>query len=265
MEQERQSMKFIIVGITLALSMGSSVLLADYKPSLPGKDATTWQRPDPIARNIFWHESTAASQTTAAAVRMIKGQTEGQAYIAHLPKDQQDTLLKETVVLYGEDQEQKEEKGIKGYIRAVVIFDQNVETCMELMFEPVRESDYLAELDDTETVTRVDNVGELTKFTIEFLWWDIDFWLQHWFYPEEQRFEWYLDEKNFENDIGGNKGFWQLYALNDTQTVGEYGVYIDTGFPIPRRMFERIQRRQIPEAMRQFQRFINSNGTYKKD
>jgi hypothetical protein len=46
--------------------------------------------------------------------------------------------------------------------------------------------------------------------------------------------------------------------------VGEYGIQVDTGIPIPRRLMRHIQERRIPEAMREFQRYINSNGTFRK-
>ncbi|RMF12203.1 MAG: SRPBCC family protein [Candidatus Dadabacteria bacterium] len=218
-------------------------------PRLQGPLAP-WQRPEPVTR-----------PTLARPVTVNAG--EGQAFLKRLSEDERTKLLREGVVLRQDARSQNRDadtSAISGYIRALAIFHQPKPLVYELMTQPSRLAEFLDDLDASETVRREEPLGELTKFTIEFLWIDIDFWIQHWFYPELSRYEWWLDTEHYDNDIDGNRGYWQLYALDATTTVGEYGVYVDTGIPIPRRWFERIQRRQIPAAMRQFQAFIDAGG-----
>ena len=231
---------------------------------LPGPDAS-WDgaRPEPLKREAL------ASPGNVAPIPTVNGQTEGARFIASLPAAERSALLRDTYVLIPSTSDMESAQGdddsVKGFIRALAIFEQPKQTAMNLMFEPEKLALFLSDLDAAKTVRREDGLGELTKFSVAFLWWDIDFWIQHWFYPELGRYEWFIDKKHFENDIEFNAGFWQLYALDATRTVGEYGVQVDTGIPIPRRMFERIQRRAIPGALDQFQKYINSNGTYRKD
>lgn len=254
-------------GIALMASVGLVWAQASlpYIPALPGPIAEAWKRPAPLLVPPL-----ASPATTIATLQT--GRTEGEAYLATLSPAEREALLRDGVfMVQAEDPDSPSATGegdsaaIKGYIRAVALFQQPKQRTLELMLEPANLALFLEELDGAETVLRIPELGELTKFTIEFLWLDIDFWIQHWFYPELSRYEWYLDTVNFDNDIDGNRGFWQLYALDATRTIGEYGVMVDTGIPIPRRWFERIQRRQIPEAMAQFQAYIDSNGTYRKD
>ncbi len=223
---------------------------------LPGANVDNWHRPAPIAGRV---------------VLATDDRTEGQVYLDRLPAEERQILMTEGVILVQQEDPDSpsagsnEDAAVRGYIRAMVIFDQPISRATELMFQPERLADFLEELDDAETIARQDGVGELTKFTIEFLWIDIEFHIQHWFFPDLNRYEWYLDNVHFENDIDGNKGYWQMYQLDDRRTIGEYGVQVDTGIPLPRKWIERIQRRKIPDAMNQFRRFIDSGGQYNKD
>ena len=217
-----------VLFLVCALLMGSGVTsgeaVAAEPTYFPGQDTSQWVLPPPLVRPEF---------ARPISNSKINGVYEGELYLAKLPADQRETVLKEGALLYGEeDEDSKKSKdgGIKGYIRAVAIFDQPKARTLELMTEPSKLALFLESLDGSVTVARSE-VGEISKFSVGFLWWDIDFWIQHWFYPELSRYDWYMDTKNFDNEIDGNKGFWQLYALDDKRTIGEYGVYVDTGIP----------------------------------
>jgi len=248
-----------LIAVSGISSVGYTSFACAAEPTyFPGIDTTQWQRPAPLIRPEY---ARPVSNTK------IDGRYEGELFLASLPAEQRKTLLRDGSVLYGEDDKpasKSKDGGIKGFIKAVAIFNQPKQDTLALMTQPQKLVLFLDSLDKAQTVSRND-VGEITQFSVDFLWWEIDFWIQHWFYPELSRYDWYLDTKNFDNEIDGNKGFWQLYALDENRTVGEYGVYVDTGIPIPRRMFERIQRREIPKALDDFRKFIDSNGTYRKD
>jgi len=230
----------------------------------PGLDTAAWERPDPIY---------APAQATPAASRPADatGPSEGDLYLQTLAPEVRETLLRDRVYLIaGEDPDSPSAEGsgpaaaIKGYIRALALFNRPKERTLELMLEPGKLAWFLDDLYDSEAVARDPDLGELTRFTIKFLWIDVSFWVQHWFYPEISRYEWYIDTENFRNGIRDNRGYWQLYALDDERTIGEYGIVVDTGIPIPRSWVERIQRRRIPGAMAQFHRYIDSDGAYRK-
>jgi len=251
--------------LSLAVCGSGAASEVDADQRLFGPDVTTWQRPAPLMVAAF------ASPRKKVAPEGSEQPTEGQRFLQTLTVEEREILQKDRIfLLQQEDPDSPSRRGtgsapVKGFIRAVAIFDQPKERVIELMFEPGNQDLFLSDLDRAEPVARKTDVGELTRFSIDFWFWDIDFWIQHWFYPEWSRVEWFLDTDHFDSDIDGNTGYWQVYALSDTQSVGEYGITVDTGIPFPRRWMERIQRRRIPGAMKQFLRYINSNGTYRKD
>lgn len=213
-----------------------------------------------------------ASPVSAGAEPRFGGKTEGQVYLESLPAEERAVVLRDKIYLLPETsvdspsaQQDGDSAAIRGFIRSVVIFEQPKQRVIKHMYQPNTLASFLPRLDRSQTVRRVGDEAELVKFTVEFLFWDIDFWIQHWFYPEISRYEWFLDTKNYENDIEANRGYWQVWALNDRETIGEYGVEVDTGIPIPRNMYKRIQRREIPEAMAAFKKFIDTDGQYRKD
>lgn len=224
-------------------------------------------RPKPLA---VGKNATAVDQGTEPK---FNGKTEGQVYLDSLPADERNVVLRDKIYLLPETNSDSpsnatDEGGsaaIRGFIRSVVIFEQPKPTVIKYMFQPSTLATFLPRLDRSETVKKVGSEAELVKFTVGFLFWDIDFWVQHWFYPEISRYEWFLDKQNYDNDIEATRGYWQVWALNNRQSIGEYGVEVDTGIPIPRNMYKRIQRREIPEAMLAFKKYIDTNGAYRKD
>lgn len=237
---------------------------ADLHQRLFGADVRTWQRPPPLAIPA------PASTKTPASPEAATQPAEGQRFIETLEAEERDVLLKERFyLLAGEDRDSPSRKrsgdaAVKGFVRALVIFDQPKNRVMELICATEKQASFLKDLDRSESLARQTDVGELTKFTIDIWFWHIDYWVQHWFYPECGRVEWFLDTEHFDNDIKGMAGFWQLYALSDKQSVAEYGIAVETGIPVPRSWKDAIQRRRIPGAMKQFIRYIDSNGEYRK-
>lgn len=255
---------FFFLAAAVFLSAAAASLPPMPERPYPGPDTAAWVRPLPI------HAPALATPATSGGPAG-EGPTEGEVYLGTLAPEVREILLRDGVYLIqGEDPDSPSAKGgapaaaIKGYIRALALFRQPKERTLSLMLEPGKLAWFLEDLHGSRTVARVPDVGELTKFTVKFLWIDVSFWVQHWFYPEISRYEWYMDTVNFKNDIRDNRGYWQLYALDGGRTVGEYGIVVHTGIPIPRSWFERIQRRRIPGAMEQFQRYIDSGGVYRK-
>ncbi len=239
-----------------------SVWASALAQRLFGADASTWKRPPPLfvptLASPMHHCSTPGSPT------------EGERFIATLTHEERAALLRQKYYLLAkEDPDSPSRTGtgeasVKGFVRAVVIFDQPKVKAMQLICEPSTQSEFLKDLDTSVTIARQESVGELTQFALHFLFWDVDYWVQHWFYPEYSRVEWFLDTDHFTNDIKAMAGFWQLYTLSETQTIAEYGISVETGIPIPRSWKETIQRWKIPSAMKQCIRYIDSGGRYRK-
>lgn len=221
-------------------------------PAAPVAANDTTGRPEPQERHRL------ASAITD--VTMIEGETEGAVYLASLDPDFRAKLMKEGQVLMSEDQ--TTEDSYAGYIRAVAIFHTSKERAYELITEPSMQPEYLPRLVEAESMHPT-VVGEVTRFHLRVMFNNIHFNVRHWYYPELSRIEWYLD-KDYENDIKDQEGYWQLFAVNDELTVAEYGTRVDTGIAVPRRVQDFFARRDIPSALEAFRAYLDSNGEYRR-
>jgi hypothetical protein len=68
--------------------------------------------------------------------------------------------------------------------------------------------------------------GERIDFVISMLF-SFKYRTQHWYYPEENRIEWFLDASG-EDGLAEQEGSWQFYALDDGTTLGEYATHVVT-------------------------------------
>ena len=209
-------------------------------------------RPEPQERHAM------ASPVTETAT--IDGQTEGEAYLASMDPEERAELMEEGQVLINEDQ--TTEDSYAGYIRAVAIFHNSKERAYELITEPSMQPEYLPRLVEAEALHPTE-YGETTRFHLRVMLNNIHFHVRHWYYPEISRVEWYLD-KDYENDIQDQEGYWQLFAVSDEITVGEYGTRVDTGIAVPRRIQDFFARRDIPSALEAFRAYIDTDGEYRR-
>ncbi len=204
-------------------------------------------------------QTSLASPVTETATK--DGKTEGQLYLDTLSPELRKELEKEGQVLLGEQAETEGSYG--GLIKAVAIFTLPKNKVWELTTDPSKQVLFLPRLTESKTVERPEN-GELTKFQLKVMWQRIDFRVRHWFYPEIARIEWELD-KEYDNDIAGQIGFWQFYQLDENTTIGEYGTRVDTGISVPKFIQDFFAKQDIPDAMTQFRKYVNSKGTYRRD
>jgi hypothetical protein len=202
----------------------------------------------------------AATPVTTAT--LIGGKTEGQAFFDSLPVEMQRRLLKEGQALWGE-QKETDKGSYAGYIKAVAIFKQPKLRAWELMVVPTLQPLYLPRLTGAKTVDKPEN-GELVEFKLKVVFSKFKFYTRHWFYPEYSRVEWALDPKK-KSDIALQEGYWQLYKLDDTTTIGEYGTRVDTGVAVPQFIQDFLARKDIPKALTAFRKYLDSNGTFRRD
>lgn len=204
-------------------------------------------------------KSALASSTTT--VKKEGEEFAGAAYFKSLPADLQAKLLKEDQVLLAEDK--TTDDNYAGYIKAVAIFKQPKKRAWELMIEPTKQVQFLPRLTGATAAERPAN-GELVDFQLKVLFSTYKFRVQHWFYPEQSRIEWLLD-KSVKNDIKSQEGYWQLFELDENRTIGEYGTRVETGIAAPKFLQDIFARKDIPKALTGMRKFVDSNGTYKRE
>ena len=75
--------------------------------------------------------------------------------------------------------------------------------------------------------------------------------------------EWALDPA-YDNDVKVASGFWQVFALDEKTSVGEYGTVVDIGLPVPDALQGYLTRKDLPAALDAFQKYIESGGTWRR-
>lgn len=192
----------------------------------------------------------------------VDGKTEGQTFFDALSPEMQKKLKKDGQSLWGE-QKQDTKGSYAGYIKAVAIFKQPKKRVWDLMVVPTMQPKYLPRLTDAKTVDQPEH-GELVEFHLKVLFSSFEFFTRHWFYPEYSRVEWALDP-NKKSDIALQEGYWQLYALDENTTIGEYGTKVDTGVAVPQFVQDFLAKKDIPKALTAFRAYMDSDGKFRRD
>lgn len=248
------TVRTIIMGVAVTVPLFVGGAQADD----PEPVTRATDRPAPTEIGRFAHPVTINGE--------VGGQPTGAAFLGTLSPDVREELKRERRVLLGE-QKETEDGSYSGLIKAVALFEQPKQRVWELIVDTAMQEEYLPRLDDAEAVWS-SAFGELTEFSLGVLWMDVEYRTQHWFYPEYSRVEWSLwddPEEEWENDIAHQVGFWQLYYLTPNLTIGEYGTKVDTGVAVPQRLQDFFAKKDIPKALEAFQRYIDSDGSWRRD
>jgi len=156
----------------------------------------------------------------------------------------------------------KKGKGMGGYIRAIVLFRQPKNRVYNLILKFNEQALFLPRLVLSRSVTRSTS-GNLVHFRLKAFFFNVDFWTQHWMWPEYSRVEWSL-APGYKQDIDRAEGFWQLYALSAGETVASYGTKVDSGINVPAKLQDFFARRDVPDALEAFIHYIDSDGSWRK-
>lgn len=193
-------------------------------------------------------------------LRVVDGLSEGQRFINSLPAEVRQQLNTDRRVLLPEDQ--SKDGAMAGYIKAVALFSQPKDRVYTLITDPSTQVLFLPRLEQSTTVRRTAE-GELTEFHLAVSLATVKFRTQHWWWPNHSRIEWALDP-SWDNDIKVAGGFWQVFALDEKTSVGEYGTQVDTGLPVPEALATYLTRKDMPAALDAFQKYIDSNGAWRR-
>ncbi len=148
----------------------------------------------------------------------------------------------------------------QGLVGAYLIFNQPVTTVWKLMQHPENQSQYLPDLAESKLVWRKGNKVDV-EFMVKVLWVKMRYRVIHTYYPDRYYFNWTLDP-NYDNDLKFLYGEWQLYPLKDGRTLARYMTRVHVSSMIPKFVEKKMAEKSVPENMKAFQRWINSNGHY---
>ena len=75
------------------------------------------------------------------------------------------------------------------------------------------------------------------------------------------------DDDEIERHDGGDlehvEGFWQLYELSSSQTLGRFGTRVQVGTALPVWLQDYATRQNVPQTMEHVRRWVDSGGTYR--
>lgn len=148
-----------------------------------------------------------------------------------------------------------------GYVTAYVVFDHTRERVYRFLSQTARQTEFRPELAGVDTV-RMNHDGPTDEHRIRVLFKQLTYRLRYRLDPQHGRMTWELDE-DFENDIEKIEGFWELYEMEDGRTLARFGASVDVGTAVPAFMQDWITRKNIPSAMENTRKWVDSGGTFR--
>lgn len=176
----------------------------------------------------------------------------GAQYLAGLSPEVRASLAKNGFALLGS---QSATSG-PSIVRAVVRFDRPKAEVFSIITRPSEQQSFLPHVEKTQTVGEADATGEVIDTLVRFLF-VFRYRTQHWFYPEASRMEWSLVPTP-DADLSEQWGFWQLYTLNESTTVAEYGTRLKMRGALVNFLRGLGERGGVEEALIAFRKHVHS-------
>lgn len=146
------------------------------------------------------------------------GGTEGARYLATLPSAVREALERDGLVLLPQP------AGGSTMVRAVARFRRPRAEVFALVSQPAQQQTYVPHVETSKSLGDRTAEGERIDFVVSYVF-SLKYRTQHWFYPEEGRVEWSLDPAGGDG-LQEQEGYWQLYELDASTTVAEYGTHV---------------------------------------
>lgn len=182
------------------------------------------------------------------------GRTPGARFLSTLPAGTLDELRKKGLVVLDQ-----KANGKDNLIRAVVRFERPRDQVFSVLTQPAKQFDYLPHVTQSKSVGRSEQ-GESVDMVVSFLF-TFRYRTEHWFYPEESRMEWNLDPTGAQG-LKEQLGFWQLYALDEKTTIGEYGTHVASDSDFINFLRGLGERGGIAEALGSMRRYVHVNTAH---
>jgi hypothetical protein len=145
-----------------------------------------------------------------------------------------------------------------GMLLAFVIFEQPRARVLELLGQTWRQAEFRPELRSIETVARHPD-GTTDEHRLRILFVEVVYRLRYHTDREAARIAWALDPA-FDNDLARVDGFWDLYELEASRTLGRFGTAIDVGPVLPPFLQDMATRRNLPRTLERCRRWVDADG-----
>lgn len=160
-------------------------------------------------------------------------------------------------------QDSGEGKNKKSLIKASLVFNQPIDKVWVLLKQTDRQKEYLPHLKEAQLI-KANNEGNITQFMLKIMFFNVRYRVDHKFENNKYRLTWHLDP-NYKNDIKELYGYYQLYKIDGTHTLARYGSRVDVGLLIPTFIEEALTRKDLPTALGNVKKWIDSDGKFKKN
>jgi hypothetical protein len=147
------------------------------------------------------------------------------------------------------------------YIGALVLFDQPFELTHRLLSQSGRQHEYLPELKRADLIRR-DGTAVINEHHVRVLFIRLRYRVRTETDFDSGRIWWVLDPTH-ENDLDVLEGYWELYEMDDSQTLGHFKTRVVLGPAIPDFIQNAVTRRNVPRIVERMRLWVNSEGTYR--
>ena len=147
------------------------------------------------------------------------------------------------------------------YIAALVLFDQPLGHALHLLSQTERQSEFLPELKRVETIRR-DDASVIDEHQVRVLFIRLNYRLRTEFDFNAARIRWNLDPSR-DNDLEVLDGYWELYEMGDSRTLGVFGTRVVLSSALPTFIQTAATRRNVSRVVERMRLWVNSNGSYR--
>jgi hypothetical protein len=143
-------------------------------------------------------------------------------------------------------------------VHAYVLFDRPADRVFELLSQTSRQREFRSELESLQTVARCAE-GPVDEHRIRILFVKVTYRLCYRIDPARRRIAWELDP-TFDNPLRRVEGFWELYEMDASRTLGRFGTAVDVGDALPAWVEEWVTRGSLPRTLEHCRRWVNADG-----
>jgi hypothetical protein len=144
-------------------------------------------------------------------------------------------------------------------VLALVLFAKPRNEVIRLFTQTERQIEYRSDLERIETVERFEN-GNVDEHHMRILFVDIRYRLRNRWDTRTGRFGWELDP-TFDNDVRAIQGFWELYELDASRTLGRIGSQVDVGPALPGFLQRSVARKNLLRTLERCRRWVDTTGS----
>ena len=154
-----------------------------------------------------------------------------------------------------------DEMSPEGHVRALVRFEQPRRRVIRLLSQTARHHEFRPELKEIES-HGWDESGTLETHRMRIMFIRIDYRLRTQFDWPGYRIWWGLDP-DFDNGLEEVEGFWELFELDHRNTLGRFGTKVSVGAGLPNWVQDSVTRKNVPQAMHNVKRWVDTDGKYR--